>query len=250
MRIEEKALILPTLYIIKRDGPTSTSELISKLTDVFNPTGEDAAILDGRRDTKFSQKVRNLKSHRATNKMAVYTDLNVSGKYTLTTDGEKYLDDNIEQMEYLFSNKFKYKDVTDFITAIDKVQGKKRKIYVYSEDEMVSEGKATRKETIVKKRSQRLRAAAIEHYKRDDGKIYCEVCGFSFEEHYGEIGKNFIEIHHENPVYQYSDDGFESYISDAITKVKPLCANCHRMIHHNSSKHPLTVNELKDLLVK
>ena len=38
MRIEEKALILPTLYIIKRDGPISTTELIPELTAVFNPT--------------------------------------------------------------------------------------------------------------------------------------------------------------------------------------------------------------------
>jgi len=46
MRIEEKALILPTLYIIKRDGPTSTTDLITELTAVFNPTGEDAKILE------------------------------------------------------------------------------------------------------------------------------------------------------------------------------------------------------------
>ncbi len=91
MRIEEKALILPTLYIIKRDGPTSTSDLIAELTTVFNPTGEDAAILAGRRDTKFSQKVRNLKSHRDNNKMDVYTSLNSSGEYTLTAVGEKYI---------------------------------------------------------------------------------------------------------------------------------------------------------------
>lgn len=249
MRIEEKALILPTLYIIKRDGPTSTSDLIAELTTVFNPTGEDAAILAGRRDTKFSQKVRNLKSHRDNNKMDVYTSLNSSGEYTLTAVGEKYIDENIAQVEYLFSNKFKYEDVADVVSAIEKVQGKKRKVYVYSEDDMVSEGKATKKETTVKKRSQKLRAAAIEHYKKTDGKIYCEVCGFSFEEHYGEIGKDFIEIHHENPVYQYSDDGFEIYIADAVLKVKPLCANCHRMIHHDS-KRPLSVSELKDLLIK
>ncbi len=62
MRIEEKQLILPALYIIWRDGPVSTSKLIEELTAVFHPTGEDAEILAGRNDTKFSQKVRNLKS--------------------------------------------------------------------------------------------------------------------------------------------------------------------------------------------
>jgi hypothetical protein len=34
------------------------------LEDHFKPTGEDAAILDNRNDTKFSQIVRNLKSHK------------------------------------------------------------------------------------------------------------------------------------------------------------------------------------------
>jgi predicted HNH restriction endonuclease len=247
MRIEEKALILPTLYIIKRDGPTSTTDLITELTAVFNPTGEDAKILEGRRDTKFSQKVRNLKSHRDSNKMDIYTDINSSGKYTLTEKGEKYLTENIDQVEYLFSNKFTSSEVADVVTAIEKTSGKKRKVYVYSEDDMVTEGTAVSKETVIKKRSRKLRMAAIEHYRKSDGKIYCAACGFCFEDKYGDIGKDFIEIHHENPVYQYSDDGFEAYVSEAVKKVRPLCANCHRMIHHNG-KRPLSINELKKLI--
>ena len=42
----------------------TTSEIIGALEARFRPTGEDAQILDGRSDTKFSQKVRNLVSHR------------------------------------------------------------------------------------------------------------------------------------------------------------------------------------------
>lgn len=249
MRIEEKSLILPTLYILKRDGPTSTTELIAELTAVFQPTGEDAAILDGRKDTKFSQKVRNLKSHRAINKMDVYTGLTPSGRYTLTTAGEQYLSEHLEQIEYLFSNKFDCSAVVELITAIEGTTQSKRKVYVYREEDMISEGKATQKETVVKKRSRQLRTAAIEYYKKDDSKLYCEVCGFCFEEHYGRLGQGFIEIHHEDPIYQYSDDGFERYISAAVSKVKPLCANCHRMIHRNS-KRPLSIQELKSFWVK
>lgn len=247
MRIEEKALILPTLYIIQRDGPISTTELIAELTVLFNPTGEDAKMLDGRRDTKFSQKVRNLKSHRDNNKMAIFTNINSSGKYTLTDEGERYLAENIKQIEYLFSNKFTSSEVVDVVTAIENTSGKKRKVYVYSEDDMVSEGKAVSKKTIIKKRSRKLRMAAIKHYRKSDGKIYCAACGFCFEDKYGDIGKDFIEIHHENPVYQYSDDGFEEYIAEAVKKVRPLCANCHRMIHHNG-KRPISIDELKKFI--
>lgn len=40
-----------------------TSELIDEARRIMKPSGEDLEILDGRNDDKFSQKVRNLKSH-------------------------------------------------------------------------------------------------------------------------------------------------------------------------------------------
>src|SRR5271157_5175142 len=67
VRISEKELVVPALQIAadRPNGEISTSELIVALTEWFEPEGEDAEILDGRRDTKFSQKVRNLIPHRA-----------------------------------------------------------------------------------------------------------------------------------------------------------------------------------------
>lgn len=247
MRIEEKALILPTLYIINREGSVSMTELIRELTSFFDPDGEDAAILRGRSDTKFSQKVRNLKSHRDSNGMEGWTAITSTGKYIITPAGLTYLNENIEQVEYLFSNKFKYEDILSAITDINIVQGKKKKVFVYTENDMVSEGKATIKENIIKKRSRKLRMAAIERYKDANGKLYCVICGFCFENRYGDIGKDFIEMHHESPVYQYSDDGFESYIGEAVKKIKPVCPNCHRMIHRDVKK-PLSISELKKRL--
>lgn len=40
-----------------------TSELIHETREIMKPNGEDLTILKGRNDDKFSQKVRNLKSH-------------------------------------------------------------------------------------------------------------------------------------------------------------------------------------------
>lgn len=54
----------------------------------------------------------------------------------------------------------------------------------------------------------------------------CEVCGFSFEQCYGEIGAGFAEIHHRTPLHK-SDDV-------RLTKLEDLaivCANCHCMLH-------------------
>lgn len=49
---------------IIRDNPgIRTSGLIYEARRIMRPDGEDLEILEGRNDDKFSQKVRNLKSH-------------------------------------------------------------------------------------------------------------------------------------------------------------------------------------------
>lgn len=63
--ITERDLVEPALRAAAaRGGFISTSDLIIELEQQFQPTGRDAQILDGRSDTHFSQKVRNLISHR------------------------------------------------------------------------------------------------------------------------------------------------------------------------------------------
>ncbi len=46
------------------NGKLTTTQLIEILTDDMQPVGKDAEIIEGRLDTYFSQKVRNLVSHR------------------------------------------------------------------------------------------------------------------------------------------------------------------------------------------
>ena len=64
--MHEADLVSPTLRLLaeRKDGFIVTSELIGELTALFNPTGKDAEIIEGRSDTFFSQKVRNMISHR------------------------------------------------------------------------------------------------------------------------------------------------------------------------------------------
>lgn len=66
MPIREGDLVVPALRLMaaQPNGFISTSNLIDALEAHFQPTGNDAAILSGRSDTHFSQKVRNLVSHR------------------------------------------------------------------------------------------------------------------------------------------------------------------------------------------
>ena len=66
-RIQEKDLVIPALRAASEspNGEITTSRLIRALENEFQPEGVDAETLDGRNDTYFSQKVRNLISHRA-----------------------------------------------------------------------------------------------------------------------------------------------------------------------------------------
>ncbi len=67
-RIREADTYIPILRLLddSSDGFMKTADLIKALEMVMGPRGEDAEILAGRSDTKFSQIVRNVISHRTT----------------------------------------------------------------------------------------------------------------------------------------------------------------------------------------
>ena len=79
------------------------------------------------------------------------------------------------------------------------------------------------------------RRACIAHHGTS-----CAVCGFSFEIAYGEIGRDFIPVHHLVPVSQLG----ATYELDPVTDLVPLCANCHAMAHLGVTT-PRTVAELR-----
>lgn len=98
----------------------------------------------------------------------------------------------------------------------------------------------------VRLRNQKLRDACIQYYKRlYGGHLICECCGFDFATHY-DIDDDYIEIHHRTPFSQTEGE----HEVDAETDLVPLCANCHRMIHHlaKGQGNCITVDELKKRL--
>jgi hypothetical protein len=61
----ERELVLPALVLLDlSQAGLTTSDLIRELTTILRPDGHDGEILADRNDTYFSQKVRNLVSHR------------------------------------------------------------------------------------------------------------------------------------------------------------------------------------------
>jgi len=70
----------------------------------------------------------------------------------------------------------------------------------------------------------------------------CQICGFSFEEFHGELGKDYIEVHHLRPL---SDR--ESEAITGIEDVAVVCANCHRVLHRNGKK-PIPIEDLREIV--
>lgn len=74
--------------------------------------------------------------------------------------------------------------------------------------------------------------------------LSCSVCSFNFEEKYGELGEGFIQVHH---LHQISTMRKE-HIINPIDDLRPICPNCHAMIHKR--KEPYTIEELAEILKK
>ena len=73
--------------------------------------------------------------------------------------------------------------------------------------------------------------------------LSCSVCKIDFEKFYGEIGKGFIHVHHLVPVSQIG----KSYQIDPVKDLRPVCPNCHSMLHKQNP--PLTIEEVKKMII-
>ena len=85
--------LIPAALKIILDKPNgiATKDLIIELRNLMNPSGEDLEILSNRNDDKFSQKVRNIKSHKTLENKGYakfYDD-----KFFITEKGIKFLNE-------------------------------------------------------------------------------------------------------------------------------------------------------------
>ena len=96
----EEELLIPALFeIFLNNRKISISDLIKRLSERLKPEGEDTKILFGRNDTKFSQKVRNLISHKKI--YPKYVDYDKSNHLVSINDvGEKFL----KKQDYFIEN--------------------------------------------------------------------------------------------------------------------------------------------------
>ena len=71
----------------------------------------------------------------------------------------------------------------------------------------------------------------------------CSVCGMNFQQTYGELGREFIHVHHTVPVSKMG----ENYKVDPLKELFPVCPNCHAMLHRTDP--PMTIEELRALFI-
>lgn len=92
------------------------------------------------------------------------------------------------------------------------------------------EGAARRRFVRHRQREAKLRLAKLaEARQRNKGRLLCEVarCGFDFSERYGDLGKNYAQVHHLEPLSDAPDTGRRT----TLDMLAVVCANCHVMIH-------------------
>jgi putative restriction endonuclease len=108
---------------------------------------------------------------------------------------------------------------------------------IETEMEGLPEGAAIQKLVNAYERNPLARQRCIEKYGAN-----CFVCGFSFGINYGGAVDGFIHVHH---LRQLSSVG-EKYNVDPIADLRPVCPNCHAVIHHRDPAY--SIEEVQSFL--
>ncbi|HEC16008.1 MAG TPA: DUF3427 domain-containing protein [Sedimenticola sp.] len=102
--------------------------------------------------------------------------------------------------------------------------------------ETVIEGAKKRVTVNVYERDPNARRKCIQHWGES-----CCVCGFDFAAVYGELGEGFMHVHHLKLISEVG----EEYQLDPISDLRPVCPNCHAMLHRESP--PVELEKLKEI---
>ncbi|MFJ5623388.1 HNH endonuclease [Peribacillus loiseleuriae] len=86
-------------------------------------------------------------------------------------------------------------------------------------------------------RNSKARQDCLKHYGYN-----CIVCDFNFEKAYGELAKGIIHVHHIKPLHEITN----KYEVDPIKDLRPVCPNCHSVIH--SRRPQYDIEELREIL--
>lgn len=104
---------------------------------------------------------------------------------------------------------------------------------------LYKEGKARLVTSKTYERSRQAREKCLQEHG-----YQCCICEFDFEATYGELGKEYIHVHHIKPLSEID----EKYEVNPVKDLVPVCPNCHAMIHRGGVTRD--IEEIKTLLKK
>lgn len=160
---------------------------------------------------------------------------------------------SIKELERLSKDSNNYSG-TDIFYSVDGIGSGVWGLNNYTPDENMDEtqddisypeGKNELKEHLKKERNPKLIRDAKEIFKKEHGALFCEMCGINFEDTYGELGKDFIEAHHNKEQVANMSDTTNTKIEDLVM----LCPNCHSMVHR-MKLYNAKINELQKIIKK
>lgn len=145
-----------------------------------------------------------------------------------------------------------YKGTNDYFYSVDGIgkghwglrefEPNNANVDLTEDDSGFAEGKLKLRQHVYRERNHKVIMIAKELHKSKYGKLSCQVCGFNFEEVYGDIGSDYIEGHHIIPISKLS-----KIRNTKVEEIVLVCSNCHRMLHR---RRPwLTINQLNKLLL-
>lgn len=102
------------------------------------------------------------------------------------------------------------------------------------------EGEAIRRSITSYERNQFAKGECIKHFG-----YCCQICGFNFAENYGDVGKDFIHVHH---ITFISSNGGIAHEVNPHKDLIPVCPNCHAMLHRKINGRYLSPSELKECI--
>lgn len=229
-RVKESEIVKPALKIIKDNPGITTSQLIKELQNIVELYPGDKEILKGRNDTKFSQIVRNLISHKENNKFGKCVNDRQEGRnkgFYINETGEKEIQGyNQKEVEE------EHED--------NKLQREIRECNVYEKDDLKRANTRKPEKTSRSNNARYKTDARISKTVLKENNYICEIEKLTGNKHKTfdtNIGMQYMEGHHLIPMK--AQKNFENNI-DRSDNICCLCPNCHRAIHYGTIKEKRT----------
>ena len=224
---ELQSVILMELYC-SQDFALKTDRAYSRVLEYFENISEDAInIVYHGSNSKFENSVQFAVMHLKGEGYIVHHKISGFGVWKLSERG-------IAEARRHYVETYGYDphiSITDVIISdVEQVEN----------ENDFSEGKKKYRLSSFFERKAKIRAETVKFHG-----LKCAVCSFDFVETYGELGKDFIEVHHIIPISSF--DGERNV--NPQTDMTVLCANCHRMMHRSKDR-VLTVEELSEIIAK